>query len=1386
MTKVFLRVYNREIEGLIEGSQLDEAIAHCQHILKTFPMYLETYRLLGKTFLEARRYGDAADIFQRALMAVPDDFVSHVGMSIIRDDEGKLDDAIWHMERAFEIQPSNSAIQSELRRLYGRRDGVEPPKIRLSRDALANMYSQGELFNQAIAEIRAVLADDPNRPDLQVMLARAYYKAGQKVEAAEMAAALLKKFPYCMDALKVLVEVLPGTTQGENTQIYRHRLGMLDPYSVFAKDSVFATDQVGDAAVSIERLDYKPGTAAAAAQPDWASSLGIKLGTEKKAEATPDWLQPGAATPPPAIPSPTEGLTTPTGSSDALPDWMKSAGWAPSSGAAEIPPEDISAEPPAEPLAQAEIPEWLKSMAPASIPEPEASTGGPMPDFPSDDDGDIPDWLKPVNKAEPEPEMGDTRPMQVAAPVVTPPVNPVVPAAEEVEVPDWLKSLAPEEPASTTVQGAPEIPAAEQAQEPAAEAEVPDWLKSIAPETPADIPAQAAPEPPAAEPAQEPAAEAEVPGWLKSLAPEMPADIPVQAALEPPAAEPAAEPATEAEVPDWLKSLAPETPVDAASTVEPATPEAAQEPAAEADIPDWLAGLTPAAAETPVIPPETSSAEEPAPAMEADIPDWLKTSVPGQPASESPLVSEASTDTTPAPPEMAAPEPAEEFEMPDWLKSAAPQTLAEPEKAELPVMEAPAPVESQPEMAETLPAESTDMPDWLKGLAPQAEEPQLVEAAQPTPAADLPDWLQSLGPETPVEEAKAELPDTQPTEAVSLSRGTEPQPAEPGALPDWLSSLEAGEPPAMEATQPGATAETMPTSIESIPSAAEVPVDQAPAAQEPAMPEVSSEVTSEKPVEGFVPTGEAKKLDIGDDTLGWLESLAAKQGANPDELLTKPQERTESMPDWLASTEEPKPADLPKEPLQTLPLPSLDAYIKRDATRQPLETLPLRPIDILGSDSFNGPKIHPEETPAPTEPPAAQEPTPEPASISEPDEPKASQPVKIEDDALAWLESLAANQGAKPEELLTKPEERSQTPPEWVQAASQKSAAQAEVPADIKAEEPTLSQTTAEMPAEVVSQENAPAVEPPADAMTELVEPPQATLETPGQLEPKPVEADQPAAEFVEEPATVPVEEPESAVVPAEEDITVTTFLSQIKAEELGIETPAAEPAIAETPASQEELPDWLRDVETPAAAETPPAAAGPESDLPDWLRTPAETPTEEPVEAHEAEAFEPASEAHVEAESLPAWMEEPATTSAAAPTEPDEWIPIDEYKEPSQEAKAEEECPPPPSIEEGAGEPAVISGAWAPIPIDDQDANCLAAAQAALERNSLDEAMAEYEKLVRKGSLLDEVIYDLREATYRFPVDVIVWQMLGDAYMRANRLQDALDAYTKAEELLR
>jgi tetratricopeptide (TPR) repeat protein len=79
-----------------------------------------------------------------------------------------------------------------------------------------------------------------------------------------------------------------------------------------------------------------------------------------------------------------------------------------------------------------------------------------------------------------------------------------------------------------------------------------------------------------------------------------------------------------------------------------------------------------------------------------------------------------------------------------------------------------------------------------------------------------------------------------------------------------------------------------------------------------------------------------------------------------------------------------------------------------------------------------------------------------------------------------------------------------------------------------------------------------------------------------------------------------------------------------------------------------------------------------------------------------------------------------------------------------------------------------------------------LTQAQNELTRGNIPGAMDNYGKLIKKGKMLEEVIFDLREALYRYPVEVNILQTLGDAYMRSNRLQDALDSYTKAEELLR
>jgi tetratricopeptide (TPR) repeat protein len=91
-------------------------------------------------------------------------------------------------------------------------------------------------------------------------------------------------------------------------------------------------------------------------------------------------------------------------------------------------------------------------------------------------------------------------------------------------------------------------------------------------------------------------------------------------------------------------------------------------------------------------------------------------------------------------------------------------------------------------------------------------------------------------------------------------------------------------------------------------------------------------------------------------------------------------------------------------------------------------------------------------------------------------------------------------------------------------------------------------------------------------------------------------------------------------------------------------------------------------------------------------------------------------------------------------------------------------------------------------IPAKDieKEAGTLERAQSFIKSGEIKKAIDVYGRLIKKGQLLEGVIHDLRETTYRYPVEVGIWQLLGDAYMRANQLQDALDAYTKAEELLR
>jgi tetratricopeptide (TPR) repeat protein len=822
MAKISLRMYNREIEGVVEqGQRLDEAIAHCRHILHTYPKHLETYRMLGKAYLEAKRYDQAVDIFQRVLVAAPEDFVSHVGMSIIADDKGRLDDAIWHMERAFEVQPSNAAIQGELQRLFGRRDGVEPPKIRLTRGALAHMYVQGELFNQAIAEIRAVLNGDPKRTDMQTLLARAYFRNGQKTEAADICNQLLMKYPYSLDANRLMAEIAPATGRADAAQEFRQRVIELDPYAAFASDSLFHADGVPDSQVTIERLEYSGEMA------EMPPSLGIGLESDatmmsrpanvapapEQAEAVPadlpEWLKTSAeaASTGPAVPAAPE-------MSD-IPEFLRKAGW--DAAASSEPEQPIAAafeeQPGADAAIEGELPEWVKALAPAgedTIPAEPAppsevtdvfqSTAGSLDQALSDD---TPDWLRGLGDQEagmPEGASAESPAPAAAAPSLPP------------DAPDWLRELGPV-PSEDATQP---VPAADAA---------PDWLKDLG-----------------GRELDEPAApiknESEA-DWLSGLREEAPAAEPAKLEMD--------------ESPDWLKDFGNDLETPLARTTMPETP--APQEAAKPETPDSLGALGTTAQEQDAAmawlealaakhgakPEELVT--DPDARTEA-APEWVDKAkeigeqaaaptqqAPAEPAEPSAVELEQPEAQTPQPlvePEAEILQPPLEDQTGMWLRSLAEDT----EKTELlePVAEEPKeetfefrstlleetePVSAEPEPTDEEPAilAGSETPDWLKDLA---ETP-----AERTGMEDAPSWLRGLDEQENVQ-AGAQAT-TQPSEAASEETAAD--------LPAWLAGLDKEEASMAPPVPRRGPSEELPAWLQ-----AEAEAEAEPEAKEPANP----------------------------------------------------------------------------------------------------------------------------------------------------------------------------------------------------------------------------------------------------------------------------------------------------------------------------------------------------------------------------------------------------------------------------------------------------------------------------------------------------------------------------------------------------------------------
>jgi len=856
---------------MLEEARYIEAFAHLRHLLEEYPRHLEAYYLLGKMMLDAGLPMLAQDMFRRVLNADPEHLLARIGLGIAHQ---QLDDnkaALWNLERAFELDPGNEELADEIRKLRGKFSGIEPDYVPLSHAGMARLYLKGDLYSRAATELRHILDEHPERVDLKLALAEAYWRDGQIVQAADKCQDLLKELPYCLKANLILGTLWLKSGQEEGRR-YLERAQTIDPGNRLAAELFGADNFLQEQEIMVEKLTYDPGELPVDQEAEWFKRLEAVSVSVRVSEAMPETSDEEMR-----LVDITAGLD----SQLQIPDWLEELGpleegetlsWLEEE---EVEEEEIAAWLEAEEEEDAG-PDWLQELE-LEEEGPEEAEPAEL-EAPPEAEEEIPDWLREMEpeEARAAAEELEEKPDWMGE-LEAPTVEEEAPEAAE-EVPDWLQELQPSEAVTE------EVPEGE---------EIPEWLQDLqAPEEPE------APETPEAWEAME--EEGEIPDWLQEI----------QASEE--KAGPVKTGAVETEEMFGWTSFAGEEeapPVEAEAEAaplvedeeEPALPVEAEAEAAPAEeVPDWLQELEPPKAE-PAPPAEVEEIE--------DVPDWLQELEPAEAAE---MVEELEE-------EEEIPAPMEQGEMLSgddalaWLESLA--------------------AGKEDELREQAEAERRARVDEIMGRAPkeaveEAPEEEEVEEvappveakAEPAPPAeveeieDVPDWLQELEPAEAaemVEELEEEEEIPAPMEQGEMLSGDD-------ALA-WLESLAAGKEDELreqaeaerrarvdeimgraprEAVEEEVEEEAAPAEVE---EAEKMPAEAE--AELPAEPEEVSDWFRElepEEIEEAAPPPEAAPAEEVPD---WLQKLQPPEEPGPAEAEAV--EAPSEVPDWLQELQPP-------------------------------------------------------------------------------------------------------------------------------------------------------------------------------------------------------------------------------------------------------------------------------------------------------------------------------------------------------------------------------------------------------------------------------------------------------------------------------------------------
>ncbi|HVU13364.1 MAG TPA: tetratricopeptide repeat protein, partial [Phototrophicaceae bacterium] len=287
MSEISLKEYFAKLNSLLSSNSADEVIHHCRHILQYFPKNVTAYRYLGRALVMNGRWEEGREALRRVLSVIPDDYFAHLGLSEANERMNRPDEAIWHLERAFEQRPNDKDLIDALRGLYRQYRHVDNLKVQLTSASVARQYLRSGAYTQAIDSLRSALTRMSERLDLKLLLAQILWQNGSEEEAAEIALEVLKVLPDCLEANKIMAQLWLSVGRPSDAQRFVNHLEGVDPY--LAVELVQGNPPEDDV-FQLEELDYvrTAQSELTSARPDWLTEISSGTPTQPSEPAQSD------------------------------------------------------------------------------------------------------------------------------------------------------------------------------------------------------------------------------------------------------------------------------------------------------------------------------------------------------------------------------------------------------------------------------------------------------------------------------------------------------------------------------------------------------------------------------------------------------------------------------------------------------------------------------------------------------------------------------------------------------------------------------------------------------------------------------------------------------------------------------------------------------------------------------------------------------------------------------------------------------------------------------------------------------------------------------------------------------------------------------------------